>query len=105
MKYLIEVKVDMNDADYNSKMSYVSKEDIEKIKPLLKAVKKFNKDHPYEENYPKCNSGGNVEELYPDISEDVFDAFDRMLPYCEGGFHSIEKVIVREVEKETLLFE
>lgn len=83
------IKVDYNDGDYDSSINRISPETLEKIMPLITAIKV---------NHGSYQMGGMVEtpmsELYPEISKDVHNTFSDLCPYPEYGFHSIETITV-----------
>ena len=119
----IAVTVDPNDADYITQILEISKAELDKIRPLIEAIKNFK---PYKSEYKgyggatcnythHCNypygdcvredlGEKSPREIYPDIDDEVFDAFECFVPYTEYGFHTVHKVEVWPmVEKEILL--
>lgn len=117
MKFLV-VKVDTNDADYVSKVSKISDADLEILKPLLAAIAEFKpysgvsssgSEWTHRHNYPfgeilRSDLGEkSPREMYPDISEDVFEAFNDYLPSTEYGFHTIKRVDIIDGTIEQLL--
>ena len=117
-EYEIVIKVDTNDADYITEISKISEEDINKIRPLIKAIKNFKpyssklndgSSWKHSHNYPfgEClrEDLGEKEprEIY-DFDEEIFDIFEGCLPYPEYGFHTIKSITVCPlVKKEKLL--
>ena len=116
--YEIVITVDTNDADYITEVSEISQEDLERIRPLIEAIKNFEPyqaqtkgklGYRHDHNYP-C---GDVlredlgekepEEIY-DFDEDIFDIFEDLLPSSQYGFHTITSIKVYPVpDKEVLL--
>jgi hypothetical protein len=113
MNKYIYIVADTNDGDYVSEMSLITDEMLEKIKPVINAIKAFE---PYEAystgvwrskwthttNYP-CGEANradlgekSAEELYGHI--DGFKEFDQFVPNGEYGIHSIESIKVFNVE-------
>lgn len=106
----ITIKVDANDADYQELTSKITREELNKIRPLIKKIKKFKPykgiskeyklEYTHHHNYPTgevCRPDlgeKSVQELYPDITEDVFEIFNEYCPYCEHGFHTIKSIEV-----------
>lgn len=104
----IIITVDSNDADYLTQISVITKEDLEKIMPLIKAVKNFkpykgewspglfqtfHHNYPNGEHSPREDMGEKTkEEIYPDIDEEAFEIFEEFCEYGEYGFHTIESV-------------
>lgn len=122
-KYEISIKVDTNDADYNTEVSIITKDELELIKPLIKQIKKFKPytttikyshsnqhytrehrhNYPYGECLRKDLGEKSPEELY-EADEEVFNFFHDLMPYNEYGFHTIESIEVTPyVKKEKLL--
>jgi hypothetical protein len=111
----ITIKADTNDGDYVTSINQISEEDLNKIRPLIKAIKEFepypSKIAPWvcDHNYPH----GQI--LYDDsrhtpprkhykFDSEIFDIFEDLLPYNEYGFHSIVSISVCPyVEKEILV--
>lgn len=56
MKKYILIKADTNDADYITKKTEISDAQIEKIKPIIEAIKNFK---PYEAEYERYEYVGN----------------------------------------------
>lgn len=103
MKKYIEIVADTNDADYISSRTLVTDEEIEKIMPVIKAIKNFKPENKYDRhNYPDSKyCDDNVEEIYGDI--DGFDEFQEMVPYSEHGIHTITSIKLLIVTEETKL--
>jgi hypothetical protein len=116
MLYDIRITVDENDADYNTLCSVISGEDLEKIKPLIEAIKRFkeyegkSKDGMkfiHRHNYP-IQWRDDLGELSPrDIylnDDDVFDLFEEHCPACgEWGFHTIISIEIAPTREMTKL--
>jgi hypothetical protein len=123
-QFEIVIQVDTNDADYNTSYNKISKSNLEKIKPLIKAIKKFkpytvslppkygysNRTWDHHANWPsgECQRDDLGEKsprnLYAGVvSEDVFEMFEELLPYGEHGFHTIESIEVTPYVKKTKL--
>lgn len=109
----ITVVCDSNDADYVTKVSKITSEDLEKVKPLIEAIKNFKSykvgnwsfDHNYPcgEHYPREDLGEKFpRDIYVGIDEESFDIFENIVP--DGGFHSVKSIQVTPfVEKTRLL--
>ncbi len=118
--YQIIIVADTNDGDYVTHVGPISEEDLEIIKPLIKAIKNFKpykvnkKDSPpsftwtHSHNYPLSegrsrNMGEKTpRELY-DFDEKVFAAFEDYVPYGEYGIHTIESITICPLQKKTKL--
>ena len=119
MKYL-NITADTNDGDYISNLSEISEEELEKILPVIEAIKNFkpytvnitegdwSHDWTHNNNYPvgDCHRKGSGEksahELYGHLPG--FHLFDYMVPYNEYGIHTITSIELLEVtDKKELL--
>ena len=120
MLYEITIVVDTNDADYRTCVSNISEENLDRIRPLISAIRNFQ---PYKgksvrsdyisthrDNYPlgECRRDDlgekSVEKYYSDISLEIHEFFQQYCPFEEHGFHTIESIhITPLVEKEKLL--
>ena len=99
MKYLY-IQADTNDADYISELNKISDNDLEKIKPLIGAIKTCKQQH----NWDTSEYGDFCpKELYPDFSEGIFETFSNYVPYGEYGIHTIKRIEVYEVTEVTKL--
>lgn len=117
----IKITVDTNDADYETKVSDITPEKLEKIKPLLEAIKHFKpykamsknsnrmEEESHDQNYPKGESCrkdlGQIppREFYK-FPNEIFDIFEHLCPYSEFGFHTVVSVeTYEEVNLEKLI--
>lgn len=102
----IRIIVDTNDADYLTSLKKISDEDLQKIMPLIEAIKNFksysvkigNLTWPHHHNWPsepRIDLGEKtVKELY-NLEEEVFEIFEELLPHMdEYGCHTIESIEV-----------
>ena len=119
MTWDIKIVADTNDADYITKISEISDEDLSKIKPLIAAIKEFKpykvkKDgmswvhghnYPWGEYSPRGDLGEkDSREIYKGIDEEVFQMFEELIPYGEHGIHTIESIeITPHIKWEKLL--
>ena len=113
MKKYIIIEADTNDADYISKKSIITLEQIQLIRPVVKAIKQFipyaGDNHPswahlHDHNFPLGDvvredlGERSSEELYGHL--DGYKLFERFCPWGEYGIHTIVSVdIVYEGEK------
>jgi len=121
MIYEIMIRVDTNDADYDTKISSITKEELESIRPIIAAIKNFK---PYKVNVKSIDwthdhnwAYGELlredlgekkpEEIYSDLDfeTDAMYLFKDLLPGgSEYGFHSIKNIeAYPRPEKEILL--
>lgn len=120
MNYEITITVDFNDADYNTKVSCISEENLERIKPLIEAIKNFKPyeatysgsglkwmhghNYPCGENLPRTDLGGkSPEEIYPQFDEATHELFRELCPHGEYGFHTVVSVEITPFVKKTKL--
>jgi hypothetical protein len=113
----ITIKVDTNDADYQIKVSTIEQSELDKIMPLIQAIKEFkpyknksrsgleythNDNYPYGECCRRDLGEKTPQELYK-FDQEIFDIFKDLCPYCEYGFHTIESITVSPVTQKTKL--
>ena len=116
----ISIVADINDADYVTKTSKISNADLEKITPLIKAIKGFKAytvdvrvglKWTHDNNYPHGNGEyiprkdlgeKSPREIY-DFPADIFDVFEALLPDSEYGFNTIESIEVTSYLKKVKL--
>lgn len=109
----ITIRVDTNDGDYNEVTNPISKEDLNKLKPLFKAIKQFKpykaKGHGHAHNFPMGEilredlGEKSPAEIY-NVDEELIELLEEYLPHCDYGFHTIERVeIFPQPKKERLL--
>jgi hypothetical protein len=99
-KYELVIKADTNDGDYVTSTTAVSEETIEKLKPIVEAIKAKGRRH----NWPRHEYGdSNVETLYPELTRDQIELFDDLRPYGEHGIHTIESVVYYLIPDKTIL--
>ena len=93
---------DTNDGDYVTEISKVSKETIDKFRPLIAQIKAHK---GYSSNYSSDDmSDKSMVDQYPDFDEYFHENFSDYCPYGEYGFHTIESIVVQPLpEKEKLL--
>lgn len=125
MDYTLFITVDTNDADYLTSVNKISEEDLEKIKPLIEAIKNFkpysysvNKNsflhqgyvYKHEHNYPTYEclredlGEKSPQKLYSQFSEEIHEMFSDLCPQSDNGFHSVVNVSISPwVEKTRLL--
>lgn len=118
----IRVVVDTNDADYSECVTEISNEDLEKIKPLIEAIKNFepytvpvetmsgkmvNRKHrhnyPYGVDLPRKDLGEKLPEEIYGFDEEVHEIFEECCPSSVIGFHTVEKVEVWPVNNKQRL--
>lgn len=95
-KYII-IEADTNDGDYVTKVSEITDEQIELIKPVIEAILKNDKLYETEQLIDEHNA----EELYGHL--EGFETFAKFVPHGDPnylGVHTIESVmIVSKIEK------
>ncbi|MDD3412586.1 MAG: hypothetical protein PHY47_01165 [Lachnospiraceae bacterium] len=119
----ITIRADTNDADYVMKITRVDKATLERIKPLVEAIKTFE---PYEGEYKSYDGTirmithdhnwpdgeclrkdlgeKDIYEIYSKFDKKIIEDFRYLCPVSEYGLHTIESVeITQYVEKEKWL--
>lgn len=123
MKLYLEVVADTNDADYVTSRNEITREEIEQLKPLIKAIA-LQKGHNWDTSeyardsdrptrmYPEFISykegyGPDDEDDYEarDWQNDIINLFGEYVPYGEYGIHTIKSITVMEVQSEVDLLE
>lgn len=105
----ITIKVDENDADYLTEVSDITEDELDMIRPLIKAIKAFDEyaakgegcfvSRCFEHNYPmgemlREDLGEKPpQELYG-CFKNIHELFERFCPDPEHGFHSIISIDV-----------
>lgn len=109
----ITIMVDTNDGDYEYAINTISEEDLDRLRPLINAIKEFK---PYRnENWTHTHNWaigdccrddlGEKEpaEIY-DFPEEIMELFENFLPSPQYGFHTIERIeVCPKQDKERLL--
>lgn len=120
-KYEIIIVGDTNDADYVTKISTITEKQLNEIKPLIAAIKKFKPyngksesgyESTHDNNYPYGNGEyipredlgeKRPEEIYPQFTRQTHDLFQNFCPYGEDGIHTIESITIQPATKKTKL--
>jgi hypothetical protein len=108
MTKYIYIKADTNDADYISEMKQITDEELEIIKPVIQAIKEYDKDKSIKKqkyNWWDIESSRHPapEKLYIEsgkVTQEQLDAFREYIPYGEHGVHTIEEITLYNVESE-----
>jgi hypothetical protein len=116
MKYSLKIEVDTNDGDYISEITVITSKQLEQLRPLFAAIKRFvpykcgEDGYRHDNNFPYgdcCREDMGelpVQELYKDIDPETLEYFIQLCPFCEYGFHTIESVeVAPEVKWEKLV--
>lgn len=114
----IKIVADTNDADYVTEVSKISDDELNKILPLIKAIKNFkpytvkvrgtNWTHghnfPDGEYSPRTDLGEKtINEIYSEFSEETIETFRDLVPTGEYGIHTIESIKIAPAKKWTTL--
>jgi len=100
MKYEILIVADTNDGDYVTGINVIDEKQLEKLKPIIQAIKKKNGRYEFGE----LSSLGweNPTDQF-DFSEEQFELLHEFLPTGEYGVHTIESVDIYPVPKKQRL--
>lgn len=86
-KYIL-IEGDYNDGDYDSRLSPITDDDIEFIKPIIEAIKKNNNSYLSGELADKNNSA------FKDYGHlDCYEFFDELTPPGDSNYHGIHSII------------
>jgi len=117
-KLRLTVGVDQNDGDWNEQSSDITQEQLDKLIPVFKAIKKFKPykgksgsglTHTHHHNWPMGEYAPREDlgekppaEIYKGIlTKKQVELFEEFCTYGEHGFHSVVSVTVYEITKET----
>ena len=92
MTKYIYIEADINDGDYISEMKQITDEELETIKPVIEAVRKNQNRY---ENLDMSDKY-DAEECYGHL--EGFKTFNQFVPTGEYGIHTIERIIIYNVE-------
>ena len=95
------ITVDTNDADFLTDTRAITVEEINKLRPLLKAISDFKGSY----NFGRGDVyDEDIYERYSQFSEELVEEFLDMCPCHDHGFHTLESVCVYTLpEKEWLV--
>lgn len=121
-KFKLAIEVDENDADYLTKISDISEDELAQLEPVFEAIRNFQPykgksksyglEWEHSHNWP---SGGEYSprvdlgekyprDIYPQLTDDQIEMFEERCPFGENGFHSVESITVFEVIAERKVF-
>lgn len=111
MKNYLIITADTNDGDYVTSKNVISDEKLEKIKPVIQAIKDFKpygggiRTHHHNYTIGECCRTDlgekSAKQLYGHL--EGFNTFDNMCPYGEYGIHTIASVELLIVADEIKL--
>lgn len=104
--YIFEVEItgDMNDGDYNTRLTTITEKEIPFIQKFAKAIKEYNKEY----NFPICDGTDenikdieNIEDIYGKqfTSKEIWE-FRRFTPI---EIHSIVEIKIRKIKSIEIL--
>ena len=93
---VIEVTVDTNDADYVAEISHVPDDKEADIASFFQKV--LDSGRLEESEYHQYSNWTD-----PKFTEEDFDMYGDLFPYCEYGFHTVEGVKFYTVSDEVRL--
>lgn len=114
----INIETDTNDADYAALLSKIDADFLQKIEPLISAIKNFkpykslsenNIEYTHNHNWPKYEclredlGEKNIYEIYSSIDKNLIDEFDDLVPTSEYGCHTIKSIEVLYVSNTNKL--
>lgn len=87
----ILITADTNDGDYVTEENDITQEQIEAIRPIVKAIWANNGE------WENGDVGDNSDYYIEVVGEDLFNLFNDFAPFGEHGIHTIESIEIREV--------
>jgi hypothetical protein len=118
MSLFIRIQADTNDGDYIEALNPIDPEDLEKIRPLIEAIKAFkpyttdrngNRSWAHRHNWP---SGEGIRhdlgekypsQIYSGLAQEAFEIFGDLVPYGEHGVHTIVEIELLDIASRTKL--
>ena len=92
----IYIEVDTNDGDYVGDLKGISVSELSRFKEIAEKVG---------DGFANWAEGDcaetTPEDAYPQLNGEEIEFIGDFMPYCEYGFHTVEKIITLE-EKEVL---
>ena len=103
-KYLFILKAETNDKDYIHLITYISKEELKKIQPIINTIKsnKYSKYNWVNGFYKNDQYQDKYQGILPPEQLDYFN--DMYVPHSGFlGIHTIKSITVYKVTEETTL--
>ncbi len=102
MKLYLEVVGDTNDADYISERTEITEDQLELIKPVIKAIKNSKIRHNWATS--EYAREPHPSEMYKDVvTEDQIEEFEQYVPHGEHGIHTIKSITLLQAEETKLI--
>lgn len=95
MKKYLEVIADENDADYLTRRTLVTEDDIEELLPIIQEIK--NKKGKWKLDYE------DLYKLYDNLSHEQLNLFEDYINEGECGVHTIDSITILTVINEEKL--
>ncbi len=95
MKLKLTIVVDTNDGNYATEISDITKEELEPLVPVFKAIYN-NASHSWPYGEQAIGEQG-PKELYSELTDDQIELFESYCPNPEYGFHTVKEITVTEI--------
>jgi hypothetical protein len=104
--FKVTIVADRNDYDLVTKISKVSKDELEEvILPVAKVLKRDDHNWNRMWDFRSRSDYKPPEVLYKDLlTPDQISMFDEICPTCEEGIHSIESISITPWVEDELIF-
>lgn len=93
------VTADGNDADYVTKVSEITEDQLANIMPIINKINNYKGNYNWPDNGYR---GINPMKLY-NLTSEEYDNFSGYIPYWEEGVHTITDIDIIIGEKTKLL--
>ncbi len=108
MTLYIDIKADTNDADYVREVNVIDRKTLDRLRPLIVAIKNQPPKPGYAgtHNWETSDYGDGTTPyiVYAEFGEELIDIFSELVPTGEYGVHTIDEILVYErVNEEKLL--
>jgi DNA polymerase III alpha subunit (gram-positive type) len=101
MIYEIVITADTNDADYITKISAITPDELERFTPLIAEIAKKVKHYNWETS-ENGDDEDKPEIMYSQFAE-LVEEFGEFVPHGEHGVHTIESIVYYEKPTKIVL--
>ncbi len=101
-KLYLEIKADTNDADYVTCRTIITQQQIDRLKPLIEAIKNNPDSHNWITSEYFSDDHKRPEDAYGQFGK-LVEEFEDYIPYGEYGIHTIKSITLLRAIEEKLL--
>jgi len=104
MIYEIIVTADVNDADLVSRVEQINDKQLNRIRPLIAAIKKLSDTSSTYANWPENPNAANTtpRDMY-NFPEEIIQDFECFIPYSAYGIVRVESITITPFIEKTQL--